>query len=51
MRIAKSAGWKLNGRRYLRFGGELAVLYCFIFLYLAIAGGGPVSIDRMGGVQ
>lgn len=26
--------------------GELAVLYCFIFLYLAVAGGGPWSIDR-----
>ena len=28
-------------------GGELAVLYCFIFLYLAIAGGGPISLDRI----
>jgi len=28
-------------------GGELAVLYCFIFLYLAIADGGPVSLDRI----
>ena len=28
-------------------GGELAVLYCFIFLYLAIAGAGPVSLDRL----
>lgn len=27
--------------------GELAVLYCFVFLYLAAAGGGPVSLDRM----
>ena len=27
--------------------GELAVLYCFVFLYLAIAGGGPVSLDRL----
>ena len=27
--------------------GELAVLYCFIFLYLAIAGPGPFSIDRL----
>lgn len=25
-------------------GGELAVLYCFIFLYLAAAGGGPLSL-------
>lgn len=28
-------------------GGELAVLYCFVFLYLAVAGGGPVSLDRL----
>ena len=27
--------------------GELAVLYCFIFLYLSIAGGGAVSLDRL----
>lgn len=26
-------------------GGELAVLYCFVYLYLAAAGGGPLSID------
>jgi putative oxidoreductase len=29
-----------------RNGGELAVLYCFIFLYLCIAGGGPIGLDR-----
>lgn len=28
-------------------GGEPAVLFCFIFLYLAAAGGGPLSIDAM----
>jgi len=27
-------------------GGELAVLYCFIFLLLMSAGGGPWSLDR-----
>jgi putative oxidoreductase len=27
--------------------GESAVLYCFIFLYLAVAGGGAWSVDRM----
>lgn len=27
-------------------GGELAVLYCFTFLYLWFAGAGPISIDR-----
>lgn len=27
--------------------GEPAVLYCFAFLYLALAGGGPISLGRM----
>ena len=27
--------------------GELALLYCFVFLYLAAAGGGPWSLDRL----
>jgi len=26
--------------------GDLAILFCFIFLYIAFAGGGPWSIDR-----
>lgn len=28
-------------------GGELAVLYCFVFLYLWTAGPGPLSLDRI----
>lgn len=28
-------------------GGELAALYCFVFLYLAAAGAGPLSVDRI----
>ena len=28
-------------------GGELAVLYCFVFLYLFVAGGGEWSLDRL----
>jgi putative oxidoreductase len=28
-------------------GGEAAVLYCFVFLYLAFAGGGPWSLDAL----
>ena len=28
-------------------GGELAVLYAFVFLYLAAAGGGPLSLDHV----
>jgi putative oxidoreductase len=27
--------------------GELGVLYCFIFLYLCIAGAGPLSLDAL----
>ena len=28
-------------------GGEPAILYCFVFLYLAFAGGGPWSMDAV----
>lgn len=28
-------------------GGELAVLYCFFYLYLIFAGGGPLSFDTI----
>ena len=28
-------------------GGELAVLFCFIYLYLFAAGPGPISLDRV----
>jgi putative oxidoreductase len=27
-------------------GGETLVLYCFAFLYIFFAGGGPLSLDR-----
>ena len=27
--------------------GELAALYCFVFLFLAVAGGGEWSVDRL----
>ena len=27
--------------------GELAVLYCFVFLFFAVAGGGEWSVDRL----
>jgi putative oxidoreductase len=29
-------------------GGDAAILYCFIFLYLSAAGAGPWSLDAMG---
>ena len=28
-------------------GGDLAAIFCFVFLYLAIAGGGAWSVDRL----
>jgi putative oxidoreductase len=33
--------WPIENR------GELAALYCFVFLYLALAGPGPLSLDRL----
>jgi putative oxidoreductase len=38
---APAGFWPLLNR------GELAVLYCFVFLYLAAAGGGAWSLDRL----
>jgi putative oxidoreductase len=35
------AFWPINN------GGELAVLYCFLFLYIASAGAGIASIDAI----
>ena len=32
-------------------GGEPAILYCFVFLYLAAAGAGPISVDVDGAVD
>jgi putative oxidoreductase len=29
--------------------GELAILYCFVFLYLTVAGAGPISADHLVG--
>ena len=28
-------------------GGELAIVYCFVFLYFWVAGGGAWSLDRL----
>ena len=30
-------------------GGELAALYCFVFLWLSAAGAGPLSVDKLLG--
>ena len=40
---AKSGFWPIQNK------GEIAVLYCFVFLYLAAAGAGPLSIDSLLG--
>lgn len=40
---APNGFWPLNN------GGELAVLFCFVYLYLAAAGGGCFSIDAKRG--
>lgn len=39
MQHAPQGFWPVNN------GGELAVLYCFAFLFLAAAGAGPLSVD------
>jgi putative oxidoreductase len=45
--------WRLafEGSKFLPIGngGELAVLYCFLFLLFAVAGAGPVSLDARRG--
>ena len=38
---AKGGFWPLLNH------GEVAVLYCFVFLYLFFAGGGPLSVDGL----
>ena len=30
-------------------GGDAAILYCFVFLYIAVAGGGAWSLDSLWG--
>jgi putative oxidoreductase len=40
---------KGNALLPLTNGGDAAVLYCFIFLFFAIAGGGSWSLDKMVG--
>jgi putative oxidoreductase len=36
-----------HGFLQIKNGWELAVLYCFIYLYLFVAGPGPLSADRL----
>ncbi len=41
MHALKGGFWPLQNR------GELAALYCFVFLFFAVAGGGEWSLDRL----
>src|SRR5919107_5755559 len=41
MAHAPGGFWPLQNK------GELAVLYCFVFLFFAVAGGGEWSLDRL----
>jgi len=36
-----------NGFYPLENKGEIAVLYCFVFLFLSVAGAGPWSLDHL----
>jgi putative oxidoreductase len=49
MAAAYFIGHATNGAGFwpVTNGGELAALYCFVFLYLAAAGPGPWSLDAM----
>jgi putative oxidoreductase len=38
---AKAGFWPIMN------GGELAVLYCFVFLFIVWQGSGPLSLDRL----
>ncbi len=47
MAVAYFMGHASGGFLPLQNGGETAVLYCFVFLFLAVAGGGEWSLDRL----
>jgi putative oxidoreductase len=38
--------YAMQGFHPILNGGELAIVYCFIFLYIAAAGPGAFSLDR-----
>ncbi|MBO0754454.1 MAG: DoxX family protein [Bradyrhizobiaceae bacterium] len=47
MAVAYFLGHAPRGFFPLLNGGELAIVYCFVFLYIAAAGAGPLSIDYL----
>lgn len=46
MAVAYFMAHQKGGLLPIQNKGELAVLYCFVFLYLATNGGGPFSLER-----
>jgi putative oxidoreductase len=47
MAVAYFTAHQPRGILPIQNGGELAVLYCFVFLYIASRGSGVLSIDAM----
>ena len=49
MAVAYWLAHGMNGKGFLPIlnGGELAVLYCFVYLYLFFAGGGSLGLDNL----
>ena len=47
MAFAYFLGHQPRGFWLTENGGERAVLYCFVFLYFATRGSGPISLDRI----
>ena len=47
MAVAYFMAHQPRGLLPIQNGGELAVVYCFVFLYLSAAGGGPASLDSV----
>ena len=43
MALAPQAFWPIQNQ------GELAIMFCFTFLYIAAAGGGPWAVDNLIG--
>jgi len=47
MAVAYFRAHQPRGLWPIQNGGELAVVYCFVFFYLCTAGPGSVSLDRV----
>jgi putative oxidoreductase len=48
MAVAYFMAHQPHGALPIQNKGEVAVLYCFVFLYLATNGGGPFGLERRG---